>query len=139
MENNYKQTTNFIDIYTFVNGLHNYRVKAGITKDVLHTLYYIKYSEREVTPKMLATYFKVSKPRITNLISPLLDKEYVMSKPSSIDGRSYCLILTKKGESFLQYAMEELFHLHHSLLETLGEEDYQQLVKFIKKANKLFE
>lgn len=139
MENKYNQTTSFIDIYTFVNGFHNYRVKTGITKDVLHTLYYIKYSEKEVTPKMLSLYFKVSKPRITNLITPLLEKKYVITKPSSMDGRSYCLMITEAGETFLHNAMEELFQLHHSLLSTLGSEDYQQLVSLIKKANQIFE
>lgn len=138
MDDLYNKTLGLIDIYTFVNSLHNYKVQANITKEALHTLFFIKYNEQPVTPKMLATYFKVSAPRISKIINPLIDIGYIEMRPSIKDKRSYTLHLSEEGYVYLIQSLQEVYQLYDTLVDKLGFGDYIQLVELIKKANEVF-
>lgn len=135
----FNNSLGFIDIYTFVNGMHHFRLQAGINKDTLHALFYLQQAKHSVTPKSLATYFQVSKPRISKVLAPLLEKKYIITQNSIEDKRSYTLHLSPEGELFLKEAMQDLYELHEALINAMGFGEYIQFLELIKKANIIFE
>ncbi len=139
MDDLYNKTLGLIDIYTFVNHLHHYKVRTNITKETLHTLFFIKYSEQSVTLKVLASYFNVSRPRISKIITPLIEQGYLEMTPSTSDKRSYALTLSEEGRLYLVNSLHEVYQLYDTLVEKLGFGDYIQLVELIKKANEVFD
>lgn len=138
MDNFYEKTMGLVEIYTFVNGMHNIKMQSHVNKDILHTLFYIKNSETSVTPKVLTTYLKVSKPRISKVLEPLLEKGYIITRPSTQDKRSYTLHMSEEGEVFLKNSMQELYHLQERLVQTMGFGEYIQFLDLINKANQIF-
>ena len=138
MDDLYNKAHGLIDIYSFVNSLHNLKVETNISKECIHTLFFIKYNPQPVTPKMLAAYFQVSKPRVTKIITPLIDAGYISVNPSSLDKRSYHLTLSEEGRKYLVNSLHEVSALYDALVDKLGFGDYIQLVELIKKANEIF-
>ena len=94
-------------------------------------------SETPVTPVDAARYFKVKKPMITAMVDSLTKNGYLEKQPSPTDKRSYLLTPTAKTVRMVEETYSEYFKVMETLYNGLGEQDYQELIRLLTRANEL--
>ena len=91
------------------------------------------------TPLMLAGALKVSKPMITAHLTSLTDKGYITKQPSSEDKRAYYILPTEKARALVECAKDDLYRHLEQLVDGMGEEQFDLLVKLAGEANRILE
>ena len=91
------------------------------------------------TPLMLAGALKVSKPMITAHLTSLTDKGYIKKQPSSEDKRAYYILPTEKARALVKCAKDDLYQRLDQLVDGMGEEQFDLLVKLAGEANRILE
>ena len=91
------------------------------------------------TPLMLAGALKVSKPMITAHLTSLTDKGYITKQPSSEDKRAYYILPTEKARALVKCAKDDLYQRLDQLVDGMGEERFDLLVKLAGEANRILE
>ena len=91
------------------------------------------------TPLMLAGALKVSKPMITAHLTSLTDKGYITKQPSSEDKRAYYILPTEKARALVKCAKDDLYQRLDQLVNGMGEEQFDLLVKLAGEANRILE
>ena len=91
------------------------------------------------TPLMLAEALKVSKPMITAHLTSLTNKGYITKRPSSEDKRVYYNLPTEKAGVLVECAKEDLYRHLDQLVDGMGEEQFDLLVKLAGEANRILE
>lgn len=91
------------------------------------------------TPVMLAERLGVSKPMITALVTALSQKGYITKEPSRTDKRAYYVLLTPRAQTLVQTAREDTDHQLARLVEAMGQEEFDLLVKLTQRANQFLE
>ena len=91
------------------------------------------------TPLMLAGALKVSKPMITAHLTSLTDKGYITKQPSSEDKRAYYILPTEKARALVKCAKDDLYRHLDQLVDGMGEEQFDLLVKLAGEANRILE
>ena len=91
------------------------------------------------TPLMLAGALKVSKPMITAHLTSLTDKGYITKQPSSEDKRAYYILPTEKARALVKCAKDDLYQRLDQLVDGMGEEQFDRLVKLAGEANRILE
>ena len=91
------------------------------------------------TPLMLAGALKVSKPMITAHLTSLTDKGYITKQPSSEDKRAYYILPTEKARALVKCAKDDLYQRLDQLVDGMGEEQFDLLVKLAGEANRILE
>ena len=91
------------------------------------------------TPLMLAGALKVSKPMITAHLTSLTDKGYITKQPSSEDKRAYYILPTEKARALVKCAKDDLYQRIDQLVDGMGEEQFDLLVKLAGEANRILE
>ena len=91
------------------------------------------------TPLMLARALKVSKPMITAHLTSLTDKGYIKKQPSSEDKRAYYILPTEKARALVKCAKDDLYQRLDQLVDGMGEEQFDLLVKLAGEANRILE
>ena len=91
------------------------------------------------TPLMLAGALKVSKPMITAHLTSLTDKGYITKQPSSEDKRTYYILPTEKARALVKCAKDDLYQRLDQLVDGMGEEQFDLLVKLAGEANRILE
>ena len=91
------------------------------------------------TPLMLAEALKVSKPMITAHLTSLTNKEYITKRPSSEDKRAYHILPTEKARALVKCAKDDLYRHLDQLVDGMGEEQFDLLVKLAGEANRILE
>ena len=91
------------------------------------------------TPLMLAGALKVSKPMITAHLTSLTDKGYITKQPSSEDKRAYYILPTEKARALVECAKDDLYRHLEQLVDVMGEEQFDLLVKLAGEANRILE
>ena len=91
------------------------------------------------TPLMLAGALKVSKPMITAHLTSLTDKGYTTKQPSSEDKRAYYILPTEKARALVKCAKDDLYQRLDQLVDGMGEEQFDLLVKLAGEANRILE
>ena len=91
------------------------------------------------TPLMLAGALKVSKPMITAHLTSLMGKGYITKQPSSEDKRAYYILPTEKARELVKCAKDDLYQCLDQLVEGMGEEQFDLLVKLAGEANRILE
>ena len=89
------------------------------------------------TPLMLAEALKVSKPMITAHLTSLTNKGYITKQPSSEDKRAYYILPTEKAGALVKRAKEDLYRHLDRLMDGMGEEQFDLLVKLTGEANRI--
>lgn len=89
------------------------------------------------TPVMLAEMLEVSKPMITAHLTSLVNKGYVIKKPSSEDKRVYYIIPTQKAEALVASAKKDLDGRLKQLEDMMGQEKFDAFVKLAGEANSI--
>lgn len=91
------------------------------------------------TPLMLAGALKVSKPMITAHLTSLTNKGYITKQPSSEDKRAYYILPTEKARALVKCAKDDLYQRLDQLVDGMGEEQFDLLVKLAGEANRILE
>ena len=91
------------------------------------------------TPLMLAEALKVSKPMITAHLTSLTNKGYITKRPSSEDKRAYYILPTQKARALVKCAKDDLYRHLDQLVDGMGEEQFDLLVKLAGEANRILE
>lgn len=97
----------------------------------------ITETEGPHTPVMLSSLLSVSKPMITAHITSLESKGYITKSPSERDKRAYYILPTEKAKKLVEKTKLELKNDLDTLINGLGQEDFNTLLTLIKKANTL--
>ena len=93
--------------------------------------------KRDLTPLALADIMAVSKPMIASLIQSLEKKGYIYKEPSAEDKRSFFVRPTEKAvELCAEYEAKQTERLKE-LESKLSEEEFDQLVCLVDKAQKI--
>lgn len=91
------------------------------------------------TPVMLAELLVVSKPMITAHLTSLMNKGYITKQPSSEDKRVYYILPTKKAKTLVESARADLNGQLEHLVNSMGEEQFDTLVRLAGEANHILE
>lgn len=90
-----------------------------------------------VTPLMISTFFKITKPSVTSMINPLIKKNYLIKTPSSTDGRSYTVSTTSQGKELVESTYNEYFRMMQLLKKNMGCKEFNLFIELIQKANSI--
>lgn len=88
---------------------------------------------------MLAGLLGVSKPMITANLTSLSAKGYITKEQSLEDKRVYHILLTPKGKKLAETAKKDTNAQLLGLVEAMGEEKFDQLVRLTQEANQVLE
>lgn len=91
------------------------------------------------TSAILSEMLGVSKPMITAHITSLENKGYITKIPSSKDKRVYFIIPTQKAKDLVEIAKADLNHHLEHLVNCMGQEDFDMLVRLASTANRILE
>lgn len=100
-------------------------------------LIYVQLQNIAVTPLMISNFFKIAKPSVTSMINTLIKKEYLIKVPSTIDGRSYTVSITKKGTELVDATSKEYYKTIELLRNKLGNIEFHAFIVLIQKANNI--
>lgn len=99
----------------------------------------ITQRDGKYTPLMIAELLGVSKPMITAHIQVLLQKGYIFKETSTDDKRSFYVLPTEKAiELTDSYKIKQADYLK-AIEESLGEADFNELVRMLDKTLPIFE
>lgn len=91
------------------------------------------------TPQSIASLLGISRPRVTQIVAALEERDHVTKKRDERDLRRVHIALTEKGTE----AVEQYFTYYHALQENylmlLGPEDAEQFVRIHRKTAKIFD
>ncbi|MBQ8833602.1 MAG: MarR family transcriptional regulator [Oscillospiraceae bacterium] len=91
------------------------------------------------TPVMVAQLLGVSKPMITALLTSLAEKDYITKEPSKDDKRAYYIIPTEKALALVESAKQEMDGHFSQMIDGMGQDNFETLVRLAQMANKLLE
>ena len=91
------------------------------------------------TPIMLAELLKVSKPMITAHLTSLGSKGYITKQPSLEDQRAFYILPTEIASALVKRAKVDLYRRLDQLVDGLGEDQFNLLVKLAGEASSILE
>ena len=103
----------------------------------LDVLFRVALSKEKVTPGYLKDAMGISKTIISRLIEQLESKQLIEKIRTNEDKRSYTLIITGKGKKEIDDMYYYYLNPLYTLKENMTEEDFEQLFKLIRQANKI--
>lgn len=115
----------------------NTKKELPIRSSEMGVLIFAQKQDKPVTPLMISQFFKITKPSVSAMVSALVKKDYLVKDPSATDGRSYTLITTDKGKRLVETTFEDYFKSMEQLKQKMGNEDFDQLIVLIERANRI--
>ena len=109
----------------------------GTSAQELDMLFRVALSKEKVTPGYLKDAMGISKTIISRLIEQLENKQLIEKIRTNEDKRSYTLIITGKGKKEIDDMYYYYLNPLYTLKENMTEEDFEQLFKLIRQANKI--
>ena len=91
------------------------------------------------TPFLLAELLGVSKPMITAHLTDLAKKGYITKKQSLEDKRVFYVLPTEKALALVESAKTDLNQHLERLVQEMGQDEFDNLVRLAGKANKILE
>lgn len=91
------------------------------------------------TPVLLAGLLGVSKPMITAHLTDLAKKGYIEKKQSPEDKRVFYVLPTEKALALVENAKTDLNQHLERLIQEMGQDEFDNLVRLAGKANKILE
>ena len=114
----------------------NARRDLPIRASEMGVLIFMHKQNAPVTPVEISHFFGIKKPSVTTILTNLHDNQYIEKQKSETDGRSYTVSLTIKGKKLVEERYEAYLSNVEVIYTSLGEQDFQQLVHLLGKANK---
>lgn len=87
----------------------------------------------ESSPSTLAKELEMTGPRVTAILCSLEIKKLVARKSSAEDKRKTIVAITPKGQKWVDNSTAELMATINSVVDRLGEDDTQELLRIMKK------
>ncbi|SFM29305.1 MarR family winged helix-turn-helix transcriptional regulator [Methanolobus profundi] len=87
----------------------------------------------EITFSRLAEITRNSKPTISEMINKFIRMEYVYKKRSPVDGRTYYICLTDKGQTICRREQIALLKLTERMAFSLDENEMSTLIGILGK------
>lgn len=109
----------------------------GTSAQELDMLFRVALSKEKVTPGYLKDAMGISKTIISRLIEQLENKQLIEKIRTNEDKRSYTLIITEKGKKEIDDMYYYYLNPLYTLKGNMTEEDFEQLFKLIRQANKI--
>ncbi|MFR5919065.1 MarR family winged helix-turn-helix transcriptional regulator [Eubacterium ventriosum] len=109
----------------------------GTSAQELDMLFRVALSKEKVTPGYLKDAMGISKTIISRLIEQLENKQLIEKIRTNEDKRSYTFIITEKGKKEIDDMYYYYLNPLYTLKENMTEEDFEQLFKLIRQANKI--
>ena len=89
------------------------------------------------TPLMIAEFLEVSKPMITNHITVLENKGYIVREYSKEDKRSFYVIPTEKAKELVKVTEKKMNKYLQQIENSLGKENFDKLLQMLTDTNKI--
>lgn len=89
------------------------------------------------TPIMIAELLEVSKPMITNHITVLENKGYIIREYSKEDKRSFYVIPTEKAKELVKVTEKKMSKYLKQIENSLGKENFEKLLQILTYTNKI--
>lgn len=117
----------------------NINTKKGlpIRSSEMGMLIYLVQTDSEKSPKAIAEFFKVTKAMITNMVTSLQEKGYVLKQKSNVDKRSITILPTDKAIALVNTTYREYYHNLNILNEKMGSDKFEQLLSLLSAANNI--
>lgn len=115
----------------------NKRCCIPIRLSEMGVLIYASIAQEPISPAAISTKFGITKPSATAILKMLKEREYIEHCPSQIDGRSYTIAVTQKGKELVETACNEYTKTIELMKTEMGNEDFEELMRLIGKANKI--
>lgn len=114
-----------------MNGKKNIPVRSS----EMGVLIFTQRQDGPVTPLMVSSFFRISKPSATAMINSLVRQEYLLKIASPTDGRSCTISLTDKGIQLVENTSGEYYRSIKRLEEKMGHQAFEQFIAFMSQAN----
>ena len=114
-----------------IKGRSNKSLSPGETA----ILFYLFSENTMHTSVEAASYFMVSKPAISKIVTSLEQKGLISKKKSETDARVIELQLNDKGEDIARSVIESFEKTTDLLKSMIGEDDFDRFIEIIEKAN----
>ena len=92
-----------------------------------------------LTPSELADRAWVSNARVANILRALETKGWVEREHSKTDRRRVHVTVTDKGRQDIEIKRQQFEDRTAAFLEQLGEEDTQEMVRLLRRANQIID
>lgn len=115
----------------------NRKCDLPIRSSEMGLLIFLVRSKEPPTPLEVARFFRISKPMVTSMTRVLERNEYLIKKPSQIDGRSFTICPTEKARLLVEQTYEEYLRTIGLLQDKLGVSDYETLIALLERANSI--
>lgn len=89
------------------------------------------------TPLMIAELLEVSKPMITNHITVLENKGYIVREYSKEDKRSFYVIPTEKAKELVKVNEKKMSKNLQQIENSLGKENFDKLLQMLTDTNRI--
>lgn len=113
----------------------NTKRELPIRSSEMGLLIYLSSTPEACSPADAKQFFNVSKAMITNMVSSLFRKGYLIKTTSSLDRRRIQLQLTEKAEQLIADTHSEYFKTMSVLQNKMGDADFNTLVALLESAN----
>ncbi|MGI6359057.1 MAG: MarR family winged helix-turn-helix transcriptional regulator [Bacillota bacterium] len=122
-----------MDILASLYELEAFAALAEFLQGELRILHYLlRYRHQETNPSLLSEKLHVSRSRITAALAALRKKGFVRMEVSEADRRRMLVLLTARGESFIQSKKQVVEQYFDRLVAGLGEQRVIQLRHLIQ-------
>ncbi|MCU0104671.1 MarR family transcriptional regulator [Acholeplasma vituli] len=88
-----------------------------------------------IKPSAIAKRLKVTLPAITHKMNKLVDDGYLARRDSKSDHRVTYVLLTEKGQAFVESVQDVYYARIQKLMKHLGEQDTKTLFRILNKIN----
>ena len=90
-------------------------------------------AQNQMNQKEIAQRLRITEATLSVRIKRLVDMGLIERKMSEDDKRYYQIILSSKGKAVIGEMKNDFHHVHDVVCKDLTEEDYQAVLKVIKK------
>ncbi|MCM3627114.1 MarR family transcriptional regulator [Paenibacillus glycanilyticus] len=98
-----------------------------------------KGEEEGIKVSDLSKFLRVTSPTVTQLLNRLEEMGLVVRKEDPKDRRAVRVFLTEEGDLTAKKALKGFLDRMNGLIDYLGEDDTEQLIRLLKKTTTYFE
>ncbi|KUP23545.1 MarR family transcriptional regulator [Paenibacillus sp. DMB5] len=119
------------------------RQQMNVKKDIpvrsseMGVLIFVEKQEEPVTPLMISSFFRISKPSVTVMINSLIRQQYLHKAASATDGRSYTVSLTAEGRKLVESTAAEYYRSMELLEEQMGSAEFAKFIGLMQQATEI--
>ena len=118
---------------------HSTTILRSLTQGELAVLLYINEHREDATAVSIANAVGLTRPRITQIVNALEEKDYAHRQPDPHDGRKMHVVISPTGERAVNEHRERAAGFLEYFLTQLGKEDSMSFVHLLRRSEEIFE